>query len=118
MKLLLDQNLSPSLIPRLQDLFPDSAHVQEAHLDRAPDNIVWEFARDEGFAIVTQDSDFADRALLYGYPPKIIWLRFGNMRRKKLEEKIKELWGRIVQEIDEYDLLEIHDNRIEGLKLE
>ena len=72
LKLLLDQNLSPSLLPRLQDLCPDSAHVQEVHLDRASDNIVWEFARDKGFAVVTQDSDFADRALLYGSPPKII----------------------------------------------
>jgi predicted nuclease of predicted toxin-antitoxin system len=27
---------------------------------------------------VTQDVDFAERSLLYGSPPKVVWLRCGN----------------------------------------
>jgi len=29
-------------------------------------------------SLVSQDSDLADMAALYGAPPKIIWLRCGN----------------------------------------
>jgi predicted nuclease of predicted toxin-antitoxin system len=28
--------------------------------------------------IVSKDSDFEHRALLYGHPPKVVWLRLGN----------------------------------------
>lgn len=31
------------------------------------------------FCIVTFDADFSDFANIYGCPPKIIWLRTGNM---------------------------------------
>jgi len=42
-KLLFDQNLSPRLVEALEDLFPDSEHVQSLGLDRSPDTPVWEF---------------------------------------------------------------------------
>jgi predicted nuclease of predicted toxin-antitoxin system len=41
----------------------------------ADDRTIWEFAKTNGLAIVSQDSDFADMAALYGPPPKVIWLR-------------------------------------------
>jgi predicted nuclease of predicted toxin-antitoxin system len=53
-KLLLDQNLSPRLVNRLVDLYPDSSHVYLIGLDTAPDLIIWEYARDNEFIIVTR----------------------------------------------------------------
>ena len=44
MKLLFDQNISPSLVALLADLFPGSLHVREAGLERATDESVWQFA--------------------------------------------------------------------------
>ena len=29
-------------------------------------------------AIVSKDSDFQQRALLKGHPPKVVWVRLGN----------------------------------------
>ena len=55
MKLLFDQNLSPSLVALLADLFPQSLHIRDAGLARADDELVWRFALDRGFAIVTKD---------------------------------------------------------------
>ncbi len=95
LKLLLDQNLSPSLIVRLQDLFPDSVHVQNIHLDRAPDYLVFEYAGDHGFSIVTQDADFADRIMLEDFPPKIIWLRAGNRTTDEIETLLRKHAGKI-----------------------
>ncbi|MBN8248287.1 MAG: DUF5615 family PIN-like protein [Verrucomicrobia bacterium] len=85
MKLLFDQNLSHRLPALLADLFPESAHVRAAALDRAPDDQIWEHARANDFCIVTQDSDFAERSRLYGAPPKVVWLRCGNSTPAQIE---------------------------------
>jgi hypothetical protein len=36
---------------------------------------VWEYAKTNGFSIVTADADFYDLAIALGSPPKVIWLR-------------------------------------------
>jgi predicted nuclease of predicted toxin-antitoxin system len=77
-KLLFDQNLSPKLVGRLADIFPGSSHVFNLGLDRSDDLLIWEYARDQGFAIVTKDADFGDLGILRGHPPKILWLLIGN----------------------------------------
>lgn len=80
MRLLLDQNLSPRLARSLQDQHPGSAHVREFGLQCGHDSEVWEFAKTRGFTIVSKDADFHQRSLVYGPPPKVIWLRIGNCR--------------------------------------
>ncbi|MGD0520045.1 MAG: DUF5615 family PIN-like protein [Terracidiphilus sp.] len=78
MKLLLDENLSPRLIASIHDLYPDSCHVEDCGLSGAPDEDVWRYAKENGFAIVSKDSDFSELSVLRGSPPKVIWLRIGN----------------------------------------
>ena len=85
MKLLFDQNLSPALVGRLADTFTDSSHVMHHALDQATDVQVWEFARDNGFTLVTKDSDFYDMSLLHAFPPKVIWLRTGTCTTATIE---------------------------------
>lgn len=86
MKLLLDQNLSWRLVGALQDLFPGSAHVRDAGLDHASDAEVWQYAQRDGFVVVSKDSDFEQRSLLHGHPPKCIWLRVGNRSTREIEQ--------------------------------
>ncbi|HEX8282159.1 MAG TPA: DUF5615 family PIN-like protein [Pyrinomonadaceae bacterium] len=85
MKLLFDHNLSPHLIKRLADLYPDSSHVYLLGLDQSGDEEVWEFARRGGFLIVTKDADFSDLCLLFGFPPKVVWIRRGNCETAAIE---------------------------------
>jgi predicted nuclease of predicted toxin-antitoxin system len=85
MKLLFDQNLSPKLVSRLADLFPNSSHVQTAGLDCASDDQIWEYARLNGFAIVTKDADYNNLSVLRGSPPKVIWLLLGNCTTGRVE---------------------------------
>lgn len=75
MKLLLDENLSRRLVPRILDLFPESSHVSSEGLLEATDPIIWDFAKEKGFALVTADADFYEMATTKGPPPKVIWLR-------------------------------------------
>ena len=78
MKLLLDENLSFRLIDHLAAVFPDSQHVDTVGLHSHSDATIWEFARDNNFVLVSKDDDFRQLALLYGAPPKVIWLPVGN----------------------------------------
>jgi len=77
-KLLLDQNLSPRIVDELGPLFHGTTHVREFGLSRAPDQEIWDFAPEEGYAVVSKDSDFRQLSLLNGHPPKVIWIRIGN----------------------------------------
>lgn len=79
MKLLFDQNLSRHLVGHLRDVFPDSAHVTLLGLAEATDAEVWAFAGANGYIVVSKDSDFRQLAFLHGPPPKIVWLRLGNV---------------------------------------
>jgi len=90
MRLLFDQNLSPRLVHRLADIYAGSAHVMEVGLRDADDSAIWDYARLNGFAIVSKDSDFQQRSLLYGGPPKFIWLRVGNCPVKTVEDLLRK----------------------------
>jgi len=69
-KLLFDQNLSPRLVESLSDLYPGSAHVYSIGLDQASDLVLWKYAREHGFTLVTQDADFSEMSEALGFPPK------------------------------------------------
>ena len=91
MKLLFDQNLSPQLPRLLADIYADSTHVREVGLREADDSEIWDYAKTNGYAIVSKDSDFQHRSLLRGSPPKFIWLRVGNCTVKRTERSIENL---------------------------
>jgi predicted nuclease of predicted toxin-antitoxin system len=84
-KLLLDENLSPRLARALCVHFPGSRHLEECGLEGVNDGQIWQYAIDHGYAIVSKDSDFADRSALRGGPPKVIWLRIGNCKTVRAE---------------------------------
>ena len=90
MKLLFDQNLSPRLPRLLSDIFADSIHTGEVGLRDANDDVIWEYAKLHEFEIISKDSDFQQRSLLYGSPPKFIWLRVGNCPVKTIEYLLRK----------------------------
>ena len=90
MKLLFDQNLSPKLVKRLADLYPDSNHVYHLGIDLVPDKEMREYARREGYVIATKDSDFSDLCILLGFPPKVIWIRRGNCSSHDIEAILRD----------------------------
>lgn len=89
MKLLFDENLSHRLVDLLSPTFPESAHVRQVGLARADDELVWSYAKDHGFAIVSKDSDFHQRSFVLGVPPKVIWIRRGNCTTKEIATLLK-----------------------------
>ena len=57
-------------------------------LTDALDLEIWNYSLRNNCLIVTFDSDFIDLFNLKGFPPKIIWLRFGNSSNLKIANKL------------------------------
>ena len=70
--------MSDGIVSLIADLFPGSAHIKSVGLQEADDSSVWDWAKRHEFTIVSKDTDFHQRAILFGHPPKFIWLRVGN----------------------------------------
>jgi predicted nuclease of predicted toxin-antitoxin system len=94
-KLLLDQNLSFKLIKALADVFPEMAHVRDVGLDNSDDTIVWAFARQNGYTILSKDSDFRQLSFVHGAPPKVIWLDLGNCSTAYIEQIVSHYAAQI-----------------------
>lgn len=86
MKLLLDQNISFRVVKKLKEYFPVIEGVRENGLYNQDDRVIWEFSRQNGFTVVTFDEDLYNLTTLYGSPPKIIWLRTGNLGNDEIVE--------------------------------
>jgi predicted nuclease of predicted toxin-antitoxin system len=88
-KLLFDANLSPRLAALLHDVFPGSVHVADVGHLAAEDLTIWNHARDNGFTIVSKDSDFHRMSFVLGTPPRVIWLRIGNCATAVVERVLR-----------------------------
>ena len=95
MKLLFDENLSPRLVKLLSDVFPDSVHVRDVGLKAASDPDVWTYAKDNGLVICSKDSDMHQRSFVFGFPPKIIWVRLGNCSTDDIAKVLRNNTGAI-----------------------
>lgn len=104
MKLLLDQNLSFRLVEPLQEAYPDTNQVRLVGLEHADDRAVWEYAREHDFVIVTKDSDFHELSLLVGPPPKVIWLKVGNVPTNAVLELLTNRADELYDALDRDDV--------------
>ncbi|MBV8073538.1 MAG: DUF5615 family PIN-like protein [Acidobacteriaceae bacterium] len=60
----------------MSDLFPDSVHLFDLPLRRdVHDEVIWSYAKQHGFDIITTDGDdYPPLARRFGPPPKVILL--------------------------------------------
>jgi len=110
MKLLLDANISWRLCTFLAENICDCIHVNKTELPYpAKDMEIWRFAKENGYSIITQDSDFLNFLETKGYPPKVILIKTGNINRVQMEKILFQAKQSIIElhNSDEYGLLEI-----------
>ena len=112
MKLLFDQNISPKIVRQIELEFPDSKQVRHVGLEDASDTTIFDYAKSHDYAVVSFDSDFVDLNVVRGIPPKIIWLKTGNLTTKSISELLKNNIAAIHNflESDEEEILEIIRN--------
>jgi predicted nuclease of predicted toxin-antitoxin system len=109
MKILLDANISWKLVSTLKQIFGDCAHVDLIGL-KVPveDKDIWNYALNNGYIIITKDTDFVNLLELNGFPPKIVLLKTGNNSSKALMELLISIKP-MIEDLDKenYGLLEI-----------
>lgn len=94
LKFIVDTQLPPMLVTYLQWKGVDAIHTThfpEGHL--LQDAEIAKIAIDEKRIIVTKDSDFPDSFFLKGPPPRIFYLRLGNMRNRELTAFLETRWS-------------------------
>ena len=83
MRLVVDENISwrlKRLLPQWE-IFP-SNEIKPGR--RLTDLMIWAFAKENKYTILTFDEDFSEIQNLLSYPPKIIWLRTGNVNTREI----------------------------------
>jgi predicted nuclease of predicted toxin-antitoxin system len=90
MKILFDQNISFRLVKRITDIFPEAEQVRSLGLEDSTDQEIWNFANENEYTIITFDGDFYDLSLVWGHPPKIVWIRTGNKTTNEIESIVRK----------------------------
>ncbi len=89
MKLLFDEHISFRTVRALHDIFAEARHLKFFNLEEATDSSIWDHAKKQGYAIVTKDDDFRELSMTYGQPPKVIWIKAGNISKSDFENFIR-----------------------------
>jgi predicted nuclease of predicted toxin-antitoxin system len=79
MKLIFDENISYRIIKKIQVIYPNAIHVSSLGFSHTDDTQIWAYAKVNQYHIVSQDADFYEISLVKGFPPKLIWIKTGNV---------------------------------------
>ena len=101
---IVDENLPPHLAFWLRDKGCEATHVDYESLGSSPDTNIWAWAAERDAIVVSKDEDFYNR-LVTGKPPRLIWIRWGNVRKRPLIAKLDQLWPKIEEALAEGDWL-------------
>lgn len=80
------------------------------------DTEIWEYAKINDLAIVTKDADFSDRIITLSPPPRIVHLRFGNMRKRDFHAFLSSVWPRIEALIKTHKLVNVYLHGFESIE--
>lgn len=113
MRLLFDENISYRIIKKIVDYYPDSESSVRLKLIGHEDTTIWQKAKAVGYDIVTFDEDYVHLSQLHGAPPKVIFIRPGNIPTQPLAELLirnhEMIHAFLTSQTDERDCLELID---------
>ncbi len=76
------------------------------------DTQLWEYARTEGLVVVTKDADFQIMSHAEKSPPKLVHVRFGNMKMKQFFNAMTNRWPEVTALLPQYRLIEVWTDRV------
>jgi len=105
-RFLVDAQLPPRLAQWLVKQGAEKAiHVRDIEGGLVlPDKNVWETARENGWIIVTKDIDFFELSAVFGLPPKVVLIRYGNCANKIMIERLLRVWSESTTQLVKEDV--------------
>ena len=80
------------------------------------DTEIWEYAKINDLVIVTKDADFSERIITSSPPPRVVHLRFGNMRKRGFHAFLSRVWPRIEVLIKTHKLVNVYLHSLESVE--
>jgi predicted nuclease of predicted toxin-antitoxin system len=84
---------------------------------KSTDREIWDYAKNQDLVIVTKDSDFSNRLILDGPPPKIIHVKYGNMKIQEFHAHMSKAWPNAIDLLKDCSMVNIGIDKIEGVKV-
>ena len=111
-KYLIDVNL-----PYRFSLWKDEDYIHQTDInDEWTDERIWDYAAQNNLTIITKDSDFSNRIIFHEPPPKIIHIRFGNMKMREFFTITTAIWGDVLELSENHKLVNVFRDRIEAIQ--
>jgi len=98
-KILIDNQLPLGLVFWLQERGLEALHVRSIQMNQSLDLEIWNKASSENWIILTKDEDFALLSEIKTDPIQVVWLRFGNTRKKELLSRLEQNWEALLAEL-------------------
>jgi len=103
-------------VPSLLRFSPKFPIIPLSNAGRNPsDSQIWDFARKHDLVIVSKDTDFSDRIITSSPPPRVVQLRFGNLRRNEYHALLARRWPQIESLLKTNKLVNVYIDRLEGI---
>ena len=103
-------------VPSRLTFSPQFPIVHASKLGDSPtDTQVWDFARQGDLVILTKDADFSDRIIVQSPPPRVVHLRFGNLRRRDFHARLGRVWPQVEALLQTHKLVNVYIDRVEGI---
>jgi predicted nuclease of predicted toxin-antitoxin system len=80
------------------------------------DDEIWNYAKTNNLSIISKDKDFLIYQLANGAPPKIIHIKFGNIRLKEFISIVENCWPETENLLNTHSLINIYSDKIEAIK--
>lgn len=111
-KFLVDVNL-----PYRFSLWKDNAYIHQTDLgDEWTDTQIWNYAKENNLTIITKDADFSNRIIFHEPPPKVIHIRFGNLKMREFFKVIIAIWSNVIDLNENHKLVNVFRDRIEAIE--
>lgn len=111
-KYLIDVNL-----PHHFSLWRSDDYIHQIDInDEWTDTQIWNYAKENNLTIITKDSDFSNRIIFHAPPPKVIHIRFGNMKMREFFEAATAIWSDVIDLSANHKLVNVFRDRIEAIE--
>jgi predicted nuclease of predicted toxin-antitoxin system len=93
---------------------PEYVHVKDLG-ETWTDSQIWQYAQTHGLTIVSKDADFSERMMLHEPPPRVIHIRFGNLKMREFHQILSALWPDVREFSRQHKLVQVYQDRLEGI---
>jgi predicted nuclease of predicted toxin-antitoxin system len=80
------------------------------------DEAIWQYAKTNNLTIISKDKDFLIQQLLKGTPPKVVHIKFGNMKLNDFISVIETCWDEVELLLGNHTLINLYSDKIEAIK--